>query len=212
MSKKENQSITYIYDEMDPSEKLEFERNLENDNNLLIEVETFKKVSEKLFELKAVQPPEELYEAVLNKAFMMRQKQKPYTSGRYMFVAAALVIIGLTSGLFLMNSNETGTENETGSAIMGTPEIILNSPVAVPGLIDYATTVSTGSPLHTETSRIEPWVDENDVINFYDRFRSTNNASLDSMFHDSFQKLTPVTDPSQSISIQRHLHLTGGRR
>lgn len=212
MSIKDNQSITYIYDEMDPSEKLEFERDLTNDNNLLIEVESFKKISEKLFELKPVQPPCELSEAILNEAAMLRQKQNSYSSGPYMFAAAALIIIGFTSGLFLLNSDEPASENNTGSAMMNTPEFFSNSPGTTYELSDQSVTVSAGNAINPEINRIEPWVDENDVIHFYDTFSTSNNASLDSMLQHSFQKLTPVTDPAQSKSIQRHLHLTGGRR
>jgi hypothetical protein len=215
MSKKENQSITYVYDEMDPSEKLEFERDLEYDDNLLIEVESFKKISERLFELKPIQPPAELYEEILNKACMFRKKQKFYSDNRYMFAAAAIIIMGFTSGVFLLNSSAPGPEMEAGSAMMGTPEIVVSTPAVPSDDItnqNMATLTGTGGVTQMEASRIEPWVDENDVIHFYERFGYTNNASLDSMFHHSFQKLTPVTDPSQSISIQRHLHLTGGQR
>lgn len=212
MSKKENQSITYIYNEMDPSEKLEFERDLENDSNLLIEVESFKNISEKLFQLKCIHPPAEISDEILGRAETLRKKHSSSIGSRYMFAAAALIVIGLTSGVFLLNSSEGSTENNTGSAMIGSTESQLNNTFPVNVLSEQPAVVSSSGIVRSEVNAIEPWIDENDVIHFYDRFRADNIATIDSMFHHSYQKLTPVTDPSQSVSIQRHLHLTGSRR
>lgn len=203
MSKKENQSIVYIYDEMDPSEKVEFERDLRNDSNLLIEVESFKNVSERLNQISHFNPPNDLTELICDRAVAIKKNKSRGSAGRYYVAAAALILIGFTSGMFLMDFSENETENQPNTAAVGST--VLN--------FDYRN-LPTGSQAVSESSgkKIKPWVDENDVIHFYDRIRTSESASVDSIFRHSFQKLTPVTDPAQAKPFQRQLHLTGGSR
>jgi hypothetical protein len=205
MSKKENRSIAYIYDEMDPSEKLEFERDLTEDNNLLIEVESLKKVSDKLNDLREVQPPQELVEAICNHAFQKGNHTKSSYKRSVIYAAAALLLLGMTSGIFFLDQNSTSSnEADPGaaSASVGSSTSILSQSIE-------RTSSNTSS---SSNSRVTPWVDNNEVIHFHDRFSSGESASIDSIFRSSMQKLTPVTDPSQSKHFQHNFHLTGSRR
>lgn len=195
MSDKENRSIAYIYDEMDPSEKLEFERDLQNDSNLLIEVESFKKVSSNLDNLQHVEPPAHVVDSVLKLADD-RSKSGERPSGRSIFLAvAAVLLVGMTSGIYLIeNGNESDSDNPTESASVGTSSSIYSEPV------------------HTSTADdLEPWVDNNEILYFNGLGGSEENAAFDSIRSVSFKKLTPVTDPSQISSYQNYLQLTGNR-
>src|SRR5690625_7192981 len=64
MNNKSDRCISYIYNEMDPSEQMEFERELEQNQNLLIEVETLRKVSGRLQDIRWMDRPAELVEPI----------------------------------------------------------------------------------------------------------------------------------------------------
>lgn len=194
MSTKENRSIAYIYNEMDPSEKLEFERDLENDSDLLIEVESLKKVSQNLNQLEPVNPPAHIVNAVFESA----QKSKKKSSKGYwkpiMYSAAALLLIGVTSGLFLVDEKESEPKNpQTAESAAISPGQIFSQPVK-------------SSPENT----LQPWVDNNDVLYFNAQAASDKSSVIDSIRSASLKKLTPV-DPSGVTPRQRQLQLTGSR-
>ena len=200
MSDKNTRSIAYLYNEMDPSEKLEFERDLTIDENLLIEVETLRKVSTKLQNMDEVQPPADVVDAVLHSLEnrqMVAGKQK---SIRYIYLStAALLIIGFTFG-FILNGDYTGERpNETGSASMGNFQNIF------PASVDHQIR-------ENESNRVLPWIDENEVLHFRDGLYGNDASSVDSLFRQSFQRLTPITNPTQSPTARQNLHLTGSRR
>ncbi|MDX1642569.1 MAG: hypothetical protein R3220_12775, partial [Balneolaceae bacterium] len=92
MSAKENRSIAYIYNEMDPSEKHEFERDLQNDSDLLIEVESLKKVSKNLNQFGYIDPPDHVVQAVYDSA-RKKSSQSGSDYWRTFFYAAAALIL-----------------------------------------------------------------------------------------------------------------------
>ena len=60
--------IRYLMKEMDPSEEIEFERCMMEDENLLIEVECLRRSLEKTKQLPNFNPPESLTEEIPQKA------------------------------------------------------------------------------------------------------------------------------------------------
>lgn len=197
MNKKDIRSIAYLYDEMDPSEKLEFERDLQKDNNLLIEVETLRNVSEKLGKIKAVDPPKELIDSIYVLADKRNGSEKQSYWRTTLYATAALVLIGMTSGILLLDSVENQSPGDSNEASINSP-ILFENPT------------STSSNINNN-NKVSPWVDNNEVIHFNDRQQAAENAVSDSIFRSSFQKLTPVTDPAETRSYPRNLHLTGNR-
>lgn len=201
MSDKENRSIAYIFNEMDPSEKLEFKRELERDSDLLIEVETLKNTAGKLDELGTVEPPEEAVRAIYRKV-AENQGRRNTGSERYIWLsAAAVLLLFITSGLYFMDSGESTTRpgSEQGSAIIGGGSTLF------PATDEESSGESTDE-------RILPWIDHNEFIRFQDGVFSDDEAAvIDSIYRQSFQKLTPVTNPSQSATARQNLHLTGNR-
>ncbi|MCC5942033.1 MAG: hypothetical protein JJU37_10880 [Balneolaceae bacterium] len=203
MSEKKNRSVTYIYKEMDPSEKVEFERDLQEDENLLIEVESFKRIQKRLGTIQSIDAPDELLQAICRQAAQKRQKTtKTFLfNGTFYGAAAALLLFGITSGFLLLNGEEAADSGAlTNTASMSTPVFIYQSSPAVSAV----TSSSDG--------KVTPWVDTNEVIYFHDRLRTSGAASVDSIFENSFRKLTPVKNPSFTNPNQRNLHLTGSRR
>ena len=200
MSDKNIRSVAYLYNEMDPSEKLEFERDLQVDENLLIEVETLRKVTTKLHNIDAVQPPNEVVDAVLKSLENRKTEAGNRRSKRFVYYsAAALLLIGFTYSFVLKGELNGEFPNEAGAASMGSIQNIL------PASVDNVSRES-------ESSRLMPWIDENEVLHFRDGLYGSEASSVDSLFRQSFQKLTPITNPTQSPTARQNLHLTGSRR
>ncbi|NBB76810.1 MAG: hypothetical protein GVY02_05470, partial [Bacteroidetes bacterium] len=109
MSSKDHRSITYIYNEMDPSEEIEFERELEINSDLLIEVESLKQVKNKLHCLEQFDPPKELVEAVCHQAHEKGSQQQKGPGRTVFYAVAAIVLIGMTSGVWLADSGFQST-------------------------------------------------------------------------------------------------------
>lgn len=199
MSDKENRSIAYIYHDMDPSEKLEFERDLSSDSNLLIEVESLKKIAGKIKELKPVEPPAEVVNAVHQKLADTRSN-KGFIPGKFMwFSAAAALLLFVIAGLLLIENRDSANIEGTDTAAIGGNSYVF--PTSVERIPDG-----------NRTDKISPWIDYNEVIRFQDgTFIGEEAAAIDSIYRQSFQKLTPVTNPSQSATARQNLHLTGHR-
>lgn len=192
MSTKENRSIAYIYNEMDPSEKLEFERDLARDSNLLIEVESLKKISKSLNQLGHIDPPDHVVQAVFDSA-----KNSSSSSGNnywrtFFYSAAAIILIAMTSGIFMMDDPQPDSENNQAQSASVSASPVFSQPV------------NTSAP-----ENLTPWVDKNEVLYFQGQAGAGSEIAIDSIRNDSFKKLTPVTDPSLVRTYQRQLQLTG---
>ncbi len=199
MSDKENRSIAYIYNDMDPSERLEFERDLNCDNNLLIEVESLKKIAGKINSLKMVEPPAEVVEAVHQKLAESRTVSSNGSARFIWYSAAAAVLLFVSAGLYLIENEESSALESADSAVVG------STPYMFPTPVEPAASEQTHD-------KIAPWIDQNEVIRFQDGiFTGEEAAAIDSIYRQSFQKLTPVTNPSQSATARQNLHLTGNR-
>ena len=199
MSEKENRSIAYIFNEMDPSEILEFERELSCDSNLLIEVESLKNIAEKLEDLETVEPPDEVVQTVFQKVAENRPGNTSGTGRLVWYSAAAAMLLFVTTGLYLMDNGDSSSNESTDTAIVGSNPYVFQA--------------TTERPADEEPDeRIAPWVDHNEIIRFQDGiFTEEETAAIDSIYRQSFQKLTPVTNPSQSATARQNLHLTGNR-
>lgn len=197
MSKKVTNSISYVFNEMDPSEEVEFERELSGNSDLLIEVETLKKTKGRLDNLPLMEPPKNVVSSIQQQAERYSKLRRRNVNLPIYTAFAAVFLIGLTSGFFLLNQpeNSSGETNRAG---------LSNVP-----LLQNSTSVSATS---TTRERIKPWVDENEVIRFTDRFQAAEQTSFDTIFKNSFQKLTPVTDPVERRAYQQSLQLTGSRQ
>jgi len=201
MNNRDINSITYLFSEMDPSEEVEFKRSLDDNENLLIEVESFRKVTERLNDLPKVEPPKELSDSIYAMA-ANRSGGRTSWHRPLFFAAAAVLFAGFTATALI-------TEPESSSASKDQPA----QASASAGTVIQAPSVSSASQLTNQTNAAKPipWIDNNDVIRFSDRIGQTEAASFDSIFKSSYQRLTPVTDSDSFRSMHRQLQLTGSR-
>lgn len=197
MSKKVTNSISYVFNEMDPSEEVEFERELSGNSNLLIEVESLKKTKGRLDNLPLMEPPKSVVSSIQQHAERYSKLRRRNANLPIYTAFAAVFLIGLTSGFFLLNQPESNSGETNRAGLSNVP------------LLQNSTSVSATS---TTRERIKPWVDENEVIRFTDRFQAAEQTSFDTIFKNSFQKLTPVTDPVERRAYQQSLQLTGSRQ
>lgn len=192
MSKEDTNSIKYILEEMDPAEKLEFERELDSDPDLRIEVESIRRMNGKLKELPSLAPPEQLTNAILSLAAKQSDKTRGSRSGY--FLSAAVVILGLTTGaLILQNSAEERTSAGTNNASFSS----------------YGTSAS--QTVETRSPDLQPWVDRQDVLRLTG-FESPSNPIRLREVGSSYDKLRPVGNYPGLQPFNRSLQLTGSNR
>lgn len=197
MSKKDTRTIAYIFNEMDPSEEVEFLRELESNSNLLIEVETLRNINGQLDQLPEVNPPDHIVKSVQDFAQKNKKATLLQSSPSVYIAVAAMVVLGLTTGIFLLDDQTSQNSNTTQEA-------------AISGSTNFSQ-----SPANTQESparEVTPWIDRNEILHFQSRNQYGNVANFDSMRSNSQQKLIRVTDPVHTRIYQGHLHLTGNRR
>ena len=74
MQKNDEDCIRYLMREMDPSEEIEFEREMMSNENLLIEVESLRSTYNKVKKLPLKQAPKELLNRVKEEAVLNQQQ------------------------------------------------------------------------------------------------------------------------------------------
>jgi anti-sigma factor RsiW len=193
MSIKKTDSIAYLFKEMDPSEKVEFERLLRKNDNLLIEVESLRNISSRIDQLPEISAPDTVIQSVCEQASERKKSSKIVRSKPFYFATAALLSIGFMAGALLIESDETASNTENASV----------------GSVGSIQATSTNNAAGTAADReITPWVDENNILHY----TGLESDRSDSLLENSYRRLTPVTNPSQNSSYQRNLHLTGSRQ
>jgi len=202
MSKIENRCIAYIFDEMDPSERLEFERELQEDENLLIELESLKRVACNLNGLNCIEPPEAIVNYVKAQAERTSENSTETGSFKYLFASAAVTLFAVMiyGAVFLQDQRTASSSGTQGNE----PSV---SSLTAAGDFSDTRPESDGS-----ADDISPWVDHDEVIHFHERFNRGSVASVDSMFNSSFDKLTRVNSSETLQRVQQQIHLTGSNR
>lgn len=194
MQHDENSVIRYLMKEMDPSEELLMERAMMEDDDLLIEVESMRKMLHRLEDMPDREPPADLSDSIVQQAADYKNQQSSWPSipSEFFKYAAVLVIgAGLGSGLWMFFDT--------------TPEPPANNydnPAAV---------MSTLQPESADNSNVdaEPWVDRDDVIYFQDMFNE-GSTGYNAILEASMEKLTPVNNQSfRTNPNARNVQLTG---
>ncbi len=201
MSKIENRCIAYIYNEMDPSERLEFERELQNDENLLIELESLKSTASNLDGLTQIKPPEFVINNVRSKINKEKLIENDRGSYKYLFASAAITLVAVMLYGAIVVQDQSVADDEARLSNDASKASISSGNIS---------TVSTGSA--EELNEVSPWVDHDEVIHFYERFNRGSVASVDSMFNNSLEKLTRVNSSRTIQQVQQQIHLTGSNR
>lgn len=194
MSKKDTKSIKYVLNEMDPAEKIEFEREMNRDPDLLIEVESIKRMQYRLNQLPEFTPPRELSESLLSFAAEESMRSKEGGKNMRFFLAAAMVLFGLTTGsLFLDNPFNTDSNYQA--------TINLSSPAI--NVLD--------SNQISGSEKVSPWVDRNNVLKL-SGFETGSFNSQAGEINENQSKLRPADNTLYRNTVTRSLHLTGSNR
>ena len=192
MSREDTNSIKYILEEMDPAEKVEFERMMASNPDLRIEVESMRRMNGKLDNLPDLDPPKHLTDSILSVAADQANRRQSFKSGY--FLSAAVVILGLTTGSLILQ----GTFDENSDSG-----------------IEAATFSSFGSGMSqnevTRTLNIQPWVDWQDVLRL-NGFESLSSPKLINEAGNTMNKLRPVGKYPASELFGRPVQLTGNNR
>lgn len=192
MSKEDTNSLKYILEEMDPAEKVEFEREMATNPDLRIEVESIRRMKKKLSTLPDLSPPKHLTDAILSYAAGQSSKKQGTRSGY--FLSAAVVILGLTTGSLILNNpfDDTGTG--------------FNASEAFPSYGHELTQQAESRP-----ADLKPWVDRKDVLHL-SGFESVSNPIMLNDSENSFNKLKPVGRYPDFQPFSRSVQLTGSNR
>ncbi len=196
MSTKKTNSVAYLYKEMDPSERVEFERLLNENENLLIEVESLRSVSSRLDQLPAISAPDHVLESVYSTASQKAVSSKRSIYKPLFLAAAAVVALGFTAGALVYDTGNSPSVSGTAS---------------VGAIGAFNPEIQPGETTTGQTNQNSTWIDRNEVIHFTGNSGTVTSSDRDSLLQNSYQRLTPVHDPAHNRAIQRNLHLTGSR-
>lgn len=176
--------------EMDPSEELEFEHLMREDENLLIEVESLRATQKKFSELKLTHPPKTICQNIVEEAVAIQQTRvaRAGISKKYFIrsLAAAIVLSAFT-GSYMYYS--TSVEQP-----------------------------ATGSAAQNES--ITPWVDRNEVLRVPGLNNANNNTVIPASGYSpapnwetevqrSYEKLQLVKFYNNNNGVYQGFHLTG---
>ena len=188
MQKSEDVCIRYLMREMDPSEEVEFEREMMADENLLIEVESLRKTYQKLGKLPLWEPPPDLSAKIATEAVQAQQEQisrsNRWTNIMSRSVAAAAVAILIISTALYFSNGEAYTQTDT---------------------------IQNAENLTTET--VAPWVDRSNTIHFAGTSLQQNNPEPLQLERDrSLSKLRLINAETGFAPPTRKIVLTSSSR
>lgn len=190
MSRRDTKSIKYILNELDPAEKVEFERELNANPDLIIEVESIRRMQNKIEDLPEISPPAELSDSIIKLAAEHSAKQSK--SNFRLYLSAAVLLFGLTTGSLLMDNPFSSDEAQSQASMQLNHSVIESEPEQI-------------APNHTAHS---PWVDRNDVLRLGVLDNGLNQSRLSDM-NESLNRLRPAENTFQRESVTRSLQLTG---
>ncbi|WP_428234785.1 hypothetical protein [Gracilimonas sp.] len=175
----ENKAIRYLMKEMDPSEEMEFEKLMREDEDLLIEVESLRATKRRLSGLPLKPPPQQLTQKITDDAKQL-QSDSPKKSKNITFflkrgIAAAILLAAFTGGGYYFYTGEADIVPATAS----------------------------------DSQTIEPWVDRNEILRFSGDQPVSQSASLKSDMDKSYDKLELVNDLNGSSNAGSGILLTG---
>lgn len=193
MQNEDNLCLKYILNELEPSEVMMLERALEENEDLLIEVESLRATLNKLEKLDEFEPPEELCDSIINKAAEYQNRRSNiFTQPAYHkfgSLAAAfllVVIIFSFSNYRYLNTNNSDQADDDNPSINAS----LANGAHGSSANNMNTTTASGE---LSNQSVSPWIDNNEVLRFEDKFNKNRSTKFDSAMHNSFKKLVPVT-------------------
>lgn len=193
MSNNDTDSIKYILDEMDPAEKIEFEREVNRDPDLKIEVESTKRTLDRLNNLPKLSPPDSLSETVLA---MAADQSAEKSGGAVKLMSVAVLLVSIAAGSFYMEHPLEFPFDNRSEVLSGSASSAANG-AAVSFPNDY--------------SNVQPWVNRDNIL----RLGSVKNGnrSASPVLEAQNQMMLKKTDSITSrASVGPAFRLTSNNR
>lgn len=175
--------IRYLMREMDPSEEIEFEREMMSNENLLIEVESLRSTYNKVKKLPLKQTPKEVLDRVKEQAILDQQNKLRRSFNMIGWLgksvaAAATILLIISAGIFFLDpfAESSGPNQSNIEFISGDP--------------------------------VQPWVDRNEVIKVSDRMDAIRARNIGEEYEKSYDKLIPVNQVNSPAKQRQGVLLT----
>ena len=200
--------IRFLMDEMDPSEKILFEKRIRLNQDLLIEVESLKKTWERTNAYPSFESSKRVKETIFAKAEASINASNKSWNWKWIpqhgFKVAASFLV-MATALIAWNTWMPTNQLESTSS--------LNTPIDVQQSNAPLTTAKDsgiGSAANETDSEITPWVDHNHII----RFAGTTDFNLSqspeiNLTSQQNSKLRLVNDQTSYTGQSRKILLTG---
>jgi len=206
MQVNQTEIIRFLMDEMDPSEKISFEKRIRLNQDLLIEVESLKKTWEKTNEYPSFESPERVKEAIFAKAeASINASSKSWNwIPQHGFKVAASFLVMATAIIAWNTWMPTNQPENTGS---------LNAPIDAQQSNAPLTTAKEsgiGNDTNETDKEVTPWIDHNHIIRFAGTtdFNMTQSPGTNSTSQQN-GKLRLVNDQTGYTGQSRKILLTG---
>ncbi len=220
-----NDSIRYLMNEMDPSESIHYERELEKNPDARIELESMRRAADRLQEAPPFSAPKQLLQEVRSLASQKSLYRKRQQLRRKTFQAAAVLTLTLIPSIyFLSEESKRQVSSRVADAELASPWVDQNQHIklAVTGVNTATNTVAnaitaTSQNSSNRTVSQAELASRNVTPSFFltlESEQATHQAAgvLDSIYQESFQKLRPIQQSTQVPAMARDLQLTGSVR
>lgn len=202
----ENAIIRYLMGEMDPSEATLFEQKMQEDEDLLIDVESLRAVYQRISNLKPMNPPKQVSRQVLMEASHHLALKERSRQRRAWMAAAASVLVLVLGGVWATSGDPiqvSGEELSVGGVSAPAELEATTASGPLSGSVDEAGTVKAAS-------NVSPWVDNNEELHFMDRYDQRMAGQFDSLLYQSMDRLQPLQQTAvETREPTGGLHLTG---
>lgn len=187
----EHLCVKYVMNELDPSEIVMVENAIDEDENLLIEIESMRRTWKKLDQLPEFNPPEELTNNLVSKAAAYnstrRIKYIGLSSKKTQVFMAVAAILTATVTLGLANIYNDNASLPAGS------EMEVNQ------------VITTES--HAERAEMTPWIDNQNVLRLGSPDNNTLQATSAELL-ENMQNLRLLEDSRIATPVSRDFQLT----
>lgn len=225
--------IRYLMDEMDPSEKMAFEREVSQSSDLQIELESMKATYARLSKAKTMDAPQHVQSHVEHLAFLQTQKQRR-TKGQALWMRAAAILAMAVLPASYLAWQWDGTANSSSVEPIAN-ETRIEDP-ANPAKRVNATNRANEAEAYAYQ---QGWLNESDTIQMVNRSQSPNRVIpwqstwslapaaasfatpdvhpsgsplFDSLYQESYKKLRRVQSTSLTPSMNNSIQLVGTQR
>lgn len=225
--------IRYLMDEMDPSEKLAFEREVAQSPDLQIELESMKATYARLSKAKTIDAPEHVQSHVEHLAFLQAQKKRR-TKGQALWMrAAAILVMAVLPASYLawqwdgtsdsstiepladetLNADRADRANR---ANMASQTNRTEAYASQQGWLNESNTIQMVNQSQTP-SRMIPWQSTWSLAPAAASFATpdvhpSGSPLFDSLYQESYKKLRRVQSSPLTPSMNNSIQLVGAQR